>query len=400
MGELRLERVGNGRGDTGWRKRGSSTDANRTCVEVVVGATQVRLASVELPPLAPARVAAAVAYALEDKLAHGGDEAVLTASPQRPDGRVVVAIVARSVLASIRDNAAALGGARGAIATAIAEPELASADPGWCWCVPDSGDEGDGFVRLADGSAFPVSARPADGALPPELALALAQAERTNTSPTQVRVDAAATDALLLRWTKEAGVPFVRGAPWQWHAAPAVAFAQANNLLRGEFAAAAPPRSGDRIRLFVPALWIAAAALVLHIGATFGEWAWWRVDTWRTGRALTALAVAAGVNPADATSPVSARAALTRIYAEQRHAHGMPAPGDALPLLARAAPALSGLPAGVLKSAVYADGHWTLDLQRVDAQAVRDLEVRLRQVGTPAVIATTAAGARLRLEGN
>ena len=317
-----------------------------------------------------------------------------------PDGRVVVAIVARSVLASIRDNAAAWGGARGVLATAIAEPELASADPGWCWCVPDGGDEGDGFVRLADGSAFPVGARATDGALPPELALALAQAERTNASPAQVRVDATASDALLLRWTKEAGVPFVPGTPWRWHTAPPAAYAHATNLLRGEFAAAPPPRSGERMRLFVPALWIAAAALVLHIGATFGEWAWWRVDTWRTGRALTALAVSAGVNPADATSPVAARASLARIYAEQRHAHGMPAPADALPLLARAAPALSGLPPGVLESAVYADGHWTLDLQRVDAQAVRDLEVRLRQVGTPAVIAPTAAGARLRLEGN
>jgi type II secretion system protein L len=364
-------------------------------VVVVVGASQVRLASVALPPIAPARLAAAAAFALEDQIANSGEQPVLAASPQRPDGRVVVAIVARPVLAGLRANAAAFG----ALAGAIAEPELASADPGWCWCAPDDTDDGDGFVRLADGSAFPVGARSADGALPAELALALTQAARSNALPAQVRVDATAGEALLARWTKETNVAFVRGTPWQWHAAPSAAYARATNLLQGEFAATPPPRSGERLRLFAPALWIAAAALILHITATFGEWTWWRIDAWRTGRALASLAAAAGANPADVLTPASAIASLARTYAEQRHAHGLPAPGDALPLLARAAPALSGVPPGALKSAAYADGHWTLDLQRVDAQAVRDLEVRLRQSGTPAVVAPTATGARLRLSG-
>src|SRR5512140_1321751 len=62
-------------------------------IEVVVAASQVRLASVALPPLQPSRVAAAAAFALEDQLANPGDDPVLVASPQRADGRVVVAIV-------------------------------------------------------------------------------------------------------------------------------------------------------------------------------------------------------------------------------------------------------------------------------------------------------------------
>src|SRR5262249_16900486 len=101
-------------------------------VEIVIGAHLVRLASIALPPVSPARVNAAVAFALEDKLAQGGDAAVLTASPQRTDGRVVVAIVARPVLAAIRVNT----GMFGPLAIAVPEPELASAEPGWCWCVP------------------------------------------------------------------------------------------------------------------------------------------------------------------------------------------------------------------------------------------------------------------------
>lgn len=365
-------------------------------VEIVVAANLVRLASVVLPPLAPARVAAAVAYALEDKLADGGDKPALAASPQRTDGRVVVAIVARFVLASIRAHASAFG----PLARVIAEPELASPDPGWCWCMPDAAAEGDGFVRCADGSAFPVSARGNDGPLPADLKLALAQAARDNAAPGTVRVDATVSDAALARWTQDAGIPFVRGAPWHWDAAPPAAYAHATNLLQGEFALADPPRAGERRRLFMPALWLAAAALVFHVVFTLGEWAWFRIDAWRTGRALAALAVSAGVDAAEAATPASARAALARVYAQQRHAHGLPAAGDALPLLARAAPALSIVPPGVLKSATYADGHWTIDLQRVDPQVVRDLETRLRQLGTPAVIASTATGARLRLEPN
>jgi hypothetical protein len=84
---------------------------------------------------------------------------------------------------------------------------------------------------------------------------------------------------------------------------------------------------------------------------------------------------------------------------ELRHAHGLPAPDDALPLLARAAPALRALRAGAVKSATYADGRWTLDLPSADAAAIGDLGVRMRTAGVPAVVATAAGGARVRLGG-
>ena len=68
-----------------------------------------------------------------------------------------------------------------------------------------------------------------------------------------------------------------------------------------------------------------------------------------------------------------------------------------MPLLARAAPALRALPSGSVKTATYADGHWTLDLARTEPKAVDDLDAGLRQAGVPALVATTAAGVRLRL---
>lgn len=379
--------------------RGAASDwppADR--LEIVVAASQVRLASVMLPPLPPERVAAAAAFALEDQLAGPVDEQLLGASAQRPDGRIVVAIVARTLLAGLRSRATS--GPLGRLVRVVAEPELAAPGAGACWCVADDRDTGDGFVRLADGSAFPVGSRHADGALPAELVLALAGKEPGRAAPEQLRVDAAVTDELLARWQRETGIRFVRGKAWCWHAAPVAAFNAATNLLQGEFALTPPRPAGAAARVFVPALWLAGAAFALHVTATFGEWAWWRLEAWRTAQAWRVVATAAGVPEADAQTPAAARAALTRRYTQQRHAQGLPAPDDALPLLTRAAPALAGLPPGIVKSALYADGHWTFDLQPVDAAAIRDLDARLKQTGTPAIVATTASGTRLRVGTN
>jgi hypothetical protein len=82
-----------------------------------------------------------------------------------------------------------------------------------------------------------------------------------------------------------------------------------------------------------------------------------------------------------------------------RHAQGLTAPDDALPLLARAAPALAVLPTGTVKSASFADGHWTLDLAGADAAAVGDFDARMRAAGVPALVATSAAGTRVRFGG-
>jgi len=70
-----------------------------------------------------------------------------------------------------------------------------------------------------------------------------------------------------------------------------------------------------------------------------------------------------------------------------------------LPLLARAAPALAALPQGSVKSAAYADGHWTLDLARAETPAVRDFDARMRGAGLPVLVATSPTGTRMRFGG-
>ena len=130
------------------------------------------------------------------------------------------------------------------------------------------------------------------------------------------------------------------------------------------------------------------------------EWASLRVQAWREAREWTSLAAAAGVAPEAAVDSAAARLALARRYGQVRHAHGMSAPDDALPLLARAAPLLASLPAGSMKRASYSDGHWTFDLALANPAAIGELEARMRGAGVPALVASSPAGVRMRIGGS
>ena len=61
--------------------------------------------------------------------------------------------------------------------------------------------------------------------------------------------------------------------------------------------------------------------------------------------------------------------------------------------------ALAALPPGTVKSAAYADGHWTLELARADPAVIGDLDARMRAVRVPMLVATSANGARVRIGG-
>ena len=356
-------------------------------IEAVVAASRVRIATVTLPPLAPSRVASAAAFAVEDQLAGPQGSPHLAASARAQDGRVRVVVVDRDLVAALHARSARLS-------RVVAESDLVVAGDAWHWCTSAAGD---GFVRGADGSAFPAAPPVAAGSLPAELVLALAQVRRSGHAPGTVRVEADVAANDLARWQAETGVAFVRGANWQWHAATAPAFAAAVDLLQGDYALvpAAPP--GSRRRLFLPAVGLAATALAVHIVATVADWGSLRIEAWRQEREWTTLAATAGIAAESAATPLSAAAALAHRYSELRHARGLPAPDDGLPLLARAGEALRALPPGAVKSATYTDGHWTLDLARADAAQVNTLDARLREAGVPALLATTANGARVRL---
>ena len=364
-------------------------------MEVVIAASQARIATVVLPPMPPSRVASAAAFALEDQLAGPNAAHDVAVSRQSRDGRVRVAIVARSFVDGISaryPNASRI----------VVEPDLAVARKDWRWCAREA--RAGGFVRRADGSAFPTDPPSADNALPPELALALQQARRGDAPPARVCIDApiepSSSPSLLARWQRDTGVEFVRGTPWEWEMAGAAAFADAIDLKPDRMESRKSVPSVTATRLFRPALVLAAAALVLHVVASTVDWASLRLQSWRDDREWTSLAASTGVPLDSASTPSAARLALSRRYAQVRHDHGLTAPDDALPLLARVAPALANLPPGAVKRAAYADGHWTLDLALANPAAIGDLEARMRSAGVSALTAPSANGVRLRIGGS
>ena len=350
--------------------------------EAVLAAASVRLAAVTLPPMPLDRVAAAAAFALEDQLAGPANEAHLVASPRRRDGSVDVAVTQRALIAPLAREFARI----------VAEPALAPIPAAGTWRWYPSAGEGS-FVRKPDGSAFAVSMPAAAGPVPAELALALRAAPRAGAAPPRVDVAFACSDAQVVEWSRQCGTPFTRGAAWHWDADGA-ALAAAPDLLQGDFSRVprAEPRSAARG--FRWAAGLAAAALVLHVGATIAQWAWLRFEQWQADRAIIATArdAGAGEHPdADA-----AALALARTFADARHRAGLAAPADALPLLARAAPTLAALPGGALKSATYTSGTWTFELAKLDADAQTALDRGLAAAGVASLQATSTAGTRLR----
>jgi hypothetical protein len=68
-----------------------------------------------------------------------------------------------------------------------------------------------------------------------------------------------------------------------------------------------------------------------------------------------------------------------------------------MPLLARAAPAMSGLPAGAIRSLHYADAHVVFELQKVDPPQLVVVQRELQRQGLVAIAVPIATGARLRI---
>jgi hypothetical protein len=345
--------------------------------DAVLAAACVRIVGLQLPPLPAERVAAATAFALEDQLAGPADEQHIAVSPQRADGTVEAIVANRGLVADLAAN----------FDRVLAEPALAPrpAPRYWRWYPSAAGG---GFVRRPDGSAFATSEH---RGIPDELTLALDHGERSGAAPAKVEMAFVADEASRYASAQHAGTAFVTTTPWRWDTAGGAAFIEATDLRQGEFARAKPVHRGS-LRPFRIAAALAAAAIALHIMATIGDWASARIADWRTRSAIASLAREMGITGADDPA-----VAIARRHAEARHGAGLAAPSDALPLLARAAPALAALPAGVLRRAAYSDGTWTFDLANADVNATARLERQLASTGLTTLQATNASGTRLRV---
>ena len=361
--------------------------------EAVIAATRGRLATVTVPPLPPARAGAAARFALEEQLADAPEDSHVAFAPQSADGSVRAAIVANDWMRAFVASSERCGVRwdRALLESDLAPPASGS----WRWCAASVAAAG--FVRTDRGATIAVG--PVHGEMPPgELTLALSSAgEKT---PRSVRVDAdGASAALLANARKETRVEFATGKGWRWFEATPAAFASAIDLLTGGYSAAAPKaRRADLAKLLRPALWIAAVAIGIQVVAGVGEWLWLHWQTSAVDRELASLARAAVPEYAAGTNPeLTPSAALMRRERDLKHRAGLAARDDFVPLLARAAPALGQLPSGALRGLAYADGHVTLELQKLDPAQISRVQRELQQAGLVSIAAPTASGARLRI---
>jgi general secretion pathway protein L len=361
--------------------------------EAVIAATHGRLTTVTVPPLPPARAGAAVRFAVEEQLADAPEESHVAFAPQAADGSVRTAIVADDSMRAFLASSERCGIRWD---RALLESDLAPPAPGsWRWCAGSVTNAG--FVRTDRGATIAVGS--AHGDMPPgELMLALSSAGEK--APRSVRVDAdGASAALLANAKQETRVEFLAGKAWRWSEATPAAFASAIDLLTGSYDAAAP--RGQRTyfaKLLRPALWIAALAIGIQIVAGVGEWLWLRWQTSAVDRDLASIARAAVPEYAAGTDPeLTPIAALMRRERDLKHRAGLAARDDFVPLLARAAPALGQLPPGAVRGLAYADGHVTLELQKLDPEQTSRVQRELQQAGLVSIAAPTASGARLRI---
>jgi hypothetical protein len=363
--------------------------------EAVIAAAHGRLVTVKLPPLPPQRVQSAASFALEEQLAGAPEDSHVATGRQSADGSLRVAIVGAAWMRAFQaaSKRCLIRWQRVLLESDLARPPAG----GWCWCAESL--ESAGFVRTDSGSSISVGPSHAAG-LPEELALALAGSGRR---PRLVRVDIAGVDQTLLeRARAQTGVEFAAGPPWHWSGAEPAAFDAAIDLQAGAFdTASAAPRM-NVARLFRPALWIVGAALMIHVLAGAGEWLslQWQLralDREMSALAQVAVGDSAGNSVGNNAAGVTPASAIVRRHGELRHRAGLAASNDLLPLLARAGPAISAIPAGAVRSLHYADGHIVFELQKLDVPQTTRLQRELQQLGLVAIAVPTANGARLRI---
>jgi hypothetical protein len=368
------------------RGRGAAAQWPRADVRVaIVDAPLVHVAALKLPPIQPARLADAVRFALDDQLAAATDSMHIAHGAQAKDGRVQAIALARDLMQAIDERMPEF-------ARIVALPSLLPASADWQWAYDR---DGRGFLKRPDATAFAVGVAAA-AAAPPEIALAISQARRAGRAP--ARIVAHGPDAKSAPPSPQIeGVRVESGPSWAWDGSGALAadVAAAPDLRQGAFTVGGEPASADSLRRWRPALALTLGALAFGALAGAGSWAYDGIDAWRDERAAIALARDVGVRAQDFAGAITAIASR---YAEMRHVAGLAAPDDALPLLARAAPALAALPPGRWKRATYAGGAWTFEFTALD-DVVRDaLLARLAAAGVTALAATSPGGVRVRIQ--
>lgn len=353
----------------------------------IISAARARVLRLTLPDLPTPQFQAALAYAVETRVAGDPAAQYLAAGLREADGKRRVVVVERDWL---RHALAALAGLGVRPQRLVAEAELPEVPPGaWWWQRAAVG----GYVLVGD-DVLPIDEAGPDLAPPAALLLTL---ERGSAERPRLLVVTGAEPSpeQQVSWARSLGVVIEWRGQATWQSLPEERLLAAQSLLPDTKlgSATTPPLPPTHSLRWMAAALIVAAAL--HTAAGIADYLWLR---WRAhGIEKAALALLVEQFP-EAQATNSAFAAFGEHYARARHAAGLPAPQDALPLLARTVPALAQLGDDKLRQAHFAGGRWTLDVPALEPAQRGQLTAALAQAGFSVIQAEQAGGLRLMLQ--
>lgn len=350
-------------------------------IALVLPAARVAFARANLPRGPVGKLARLAPFAIEDAIAPS-PESVRTALVRRVrDGEWLVAVLDRRWL----DDALAALDAEGAEPDrVVAESALVPCEPG-AWSVVWHG--AGGFVVLDGAESIALDA-PGDGRAPLALKLAADERRGGDDAPRSVRVFAAGGAELpdLARWSEALHVPVAAAGAWRPEAIDARPIAAVDLLAEG---AAPMLGEGGWLGRMRPAALVAGIVLGVHGLLTAGDWLRLRYEA--AGLRSVTEAHYRKAFP-DARTVVDPALQMGRGVADLRRAAGEPAPADALPLLARLAPALQAANVRA-QSLKYERGQMELELALPAGDSRAALAARLQAPGLAVRIERVTSGA-------
>jgi general secretion pathway protein L len=357
---------------------------NASCVQLIIPAAQVLLTRVRLPDAARRQTGSVLAFAVEEEMLREPDANQISWIGFAGDEGVLAAVDKKGLTECL----GALQAAAIRVDEIYCETLLLPWIPGE-WSLAWDGQEG--FVRTGEfeGGATDCG----DDASPPlSLHLMLEEAERHGARPASIALYTIepegamtfegdigsaggamknpATAPDIEAWQRVLGIPVHIAGTWNWRSALQSSISLLQERKRW------PLFSGLFSRLR-PAVWIGAAALVIHSLAVAADWALLaneervlhqQMET--RFRAIFPAAVAV-VDPA---------LQMRRKLVEARHAAGVPDTADFLPMLKAVGPGLRELAPGGLRAVSYDSGRITLELAAEEGLANR-IAAQLRENG-------------------
>lgn len=331
-------------------------------VELIIPAATVLLTEVSVPPGNRQKLHQLLPYAVEEKVMADPETLHVIGGPRYADGKVPVAIVDRAWLQAALDR---LNSHDIQPRAAVAETLLPPLQPD-AWTAVWRG--GSGFARTGAYGGFAFDGGTTDEP-PLALKLALTEAAQASIAPSAIvlRLQGIVDAPDLDRWSAALGLTVTLGQTWnslQQNAREAPPL----NLLQGLFSPASFRTEGwPRLR---PALWIAAAMLVLQLGAMGTDWLLLKQEKRRLESSMTDQFRAAFP---EAKAIVDPRRQMEANLTELRGLAGTPSTSDLVPMLARVALRLDrAIQVATLK---YRRGTLELELRlpaNVSAETVRE----------------------------